>query len=436
MGAGCGVDAAPRSSWFYSDWDEDMNGDVADAHLAGTVCARFAPRPPGGAAPICEVLEDSVTGPEFVDGHHRASVLAHDAPVAALAEAWERLPEPRSAPSITGGPRFFQAWRQTLGGRAQPWVIALHHRGRLVGVVPLAYSRRGIAAGGRQLALAGSRRPPLTDMADARVEPGHEIALGRAVVGLLERHAGSWDSLYLGSVAAQSQTYSAVLGAIEERGWAWSSRSRTAMVLDTAGDWAAFRAGLGRSTKRLPQRLKRLAAQGKVRVALDLVGAPGARALDQLIDLYRHRWGSGSWLEDPAYRSFLRRVWLAHSHDQARLSGLWVDDQMVAGHLVFRQGDRDQSLLVAARHDGPYARESPGRVLDYLVAERAFGSPTREIHLLHTVLPTKLVWTSRFLPELTLIALSPQAGRLATVALPLAEAAIVGRAAMARRRRP
>ena len=66
-------------------------------------------------------------------------------------------------------------------------------------------------------------------------------------------------------------------------------------------------------------------------------------------------------------------------------------------------------------------------LLDYLLAERAFADDTTEVHLLHTVLPAKLVWTTRFDAELTVIAVSPRARRAPALGVPLVEAAILGR---------
>jgi CelD/BcsL family acetyltransferase involved in cellulose biosynthesis len=166
---------------------------------------------------------------------------------------------------------------------------------------------------------------------------------------------------------------------------------------------------------------------GAVRFEPGLTGREGAAALEDLIALYRRRWGAGNWLEDAAYRDCLRRLRAALDPGGARVAGLWVDEHPLALQLVLRQGTRDLSLLVAADRSARWARQSPGMLLDYLLAEQAFADDTTEIHLLHTVLPAKLVWTTRFDAELTVIAVSPRARRAPALGVPLVEAAILGR---------
>lgn len=353
--------------------------------------------------------------------------------VRALAPDWEGLPAPAAAPCPTTGPAFLEAWLETLGRAYEPHVVVARRGGRLVGVVPLARRDGRRRDGGRQISLAGSRRPPMTDVADFSVVSGEETALAGAMADALEGAAATWDTLYLGSVAAESRTIAAALGLMEARGWAVTTRARSAMVMETAGDWAAFRAGLGRTVRTLPRKLRGLERLGAVRFEAGLTGREGAAALEELMALYRRRWGAGNWLEDPAYRECVRRLRAAHDPLGARVAGLWIDEHPLALQLIFRQDDRDLSLMVAAERSPRWARHSPGMLLDYLLAERAFADETTEVHLLHTVIPAKLVWTTRFVPELTVIAVSPAARRAPALSVPLVEAAILGRQLIRRR---
>ncbi|MBJ7455977.1 MAG: GNAT family N-acetyltransferase [Thermoleophilia bacterium] len=347
--------------------------------------------------------------------------------VGALGPEWDALPTPVAAPCPTTDRAFVEAWLDTLGRGHEPHLVAVRRSGRLLGVVPLSFRAGRRRDGGRQISLAGSRRPPMTDMADVRVVPGEEIVLAEAMVGALEGAAGGWDTLYLGNVAAESRTFAAAMGLMEGRGWTVATRARSAMVMETAGGWDDFRRGLGRTVRTMPRKLRGLERIGAVRFEPGLTGEPGRAALEEMMALYRRRWGAGNWLEDPAYRELLRRLRTAHDPHGARVAGLWVDDHPLAFQLIFRQGDRDQSLLVAADRSPEWSRQSPGMLLDYLLAERAFADDTTEVHLLHTVLPSKLVWTTRFVPELTVIAVSPRARRPAALSVPLVEAAIAGR---------
>lgn len=354
-------------------------------------------------------------------------IVATRSGVDSLAGEWGALPAPVAAPCPTTGHAFVEAWLDTLGRAHEPHVVVARRGGRLVGVVPLARRDGRRRDGGRQISLAGSRRPPMTDMADVSVLPGEEIALAGAMVDALEGAASTWDTLYLGNVAGESRTLAAAMGLMEGRGWAVTSRARSAMVMETTGEWEEFRRRLGRTVRTLPRKLRGLERLGSVRFEPGLTGAEGAAALEQMFDLYRRRWGDGNWLEDPAYRDCMRRLRAAHDPCGARVAGLWVDDQPLAFQLVFRQGDRDLSLMVAADRSARWTRHSPGMLLDYLLAERAFSDDTTEVHLLHTVIPAKLVWTTRFAAELTLIAVSPRSRRAPALSVPLVEAAILGR---------
>ena len=300
-------------------------------------------------------------------------IITTRAGVSALGPEWDALPRPVAAPCPTTDHAFVEAWLDTLGRRHQPYLVAVRRSGRLLGVVPLAFHSGRRRDGGRQVSLAGSRRPPMTDMADVRVAPGEEIVLAEAMVGALEDAAVTWDTLYLGNVAAESRTFAAAMGLMEGRGWTVATRARSAMVMETGGGWEEFRRGLGRTVRTMPRKLRGLERIGAVRFEPGLTGEAGGAALEEMMELYRRRWGAGNWLEDPAYRELLRRLRTAHDPEGARVAGLWVDDHPLAFQLIFRQGDRDQSLLVAADRSPEWSRQSPGMLLDYLLAERAFA---------------------------------------------------------------
>ena len=347
--------------------------------------------------------------------------------IRSLADEWSALPPPVASPCPTAGPAFLEAWLDTLGRALEPHVVVARRAGRLIGVVPLVSRRERRRDGGRQISLAGSRRPPVLDMADVSVVPGEEVALAGSIVDALDAASDRWDTLYLGNIAAGSRTFAAAAGLMEVRGWIVATRARSAVVMETTGDWEDFRRGLGKTLRESPRRLRALGRSGRLRFEPGLTGAEGGAALEQLIDLYRRRWGAGNWLDDPAYRVLMRRMREAADPDGARVAGIWIDDRPLALQLVFRQGDRDHGLLTATDHSPEWARHSPGALLSYLMAERAFADSTTEVHMLHTVIPSKLVWTTRFETELTLVAVSPGARKAPALSVPLVEAAITGR---------
>jgi CelD/BcsL family acetyltransferase involved in cellulose biosynthesis len=362
----------------------------------------------------------------------RTTVASSPGEVRALRDEWSALPLPVAAPSPATGPAFVEAWLATLGHDHEPRVVAARRDGRLVGVVPLAARARRPWEGGRQISLAGSRRPPMTDVADVRVLPGEEAALGDAVIRVLEASADDWDTLYLGNVAGGSLTFAAMLAMLEARRWPVATRSRAAMVIGTEMGWDAYRRTLGRTTRTLPRKLRGLRRIGDVRVELGLTGAEGAAALEQMLVMYRRRWGRGNWLEDPRYRECLRRWYAGLGDGAARMAGLWLDGHPLALQLVLREGDRDLGLMVAADRERRWRRYSPGMLLDYLLAEAAFADGTSEVHLLHTVIPAKVIWATRYVSELTLTAVSPRARRAVATAAVGVEAAIQARAVLRR----
>lgn len=331
------------------------------------------------------------------------------------------------------GAAFFQIWLDTLGADAEPRVVVGRREGRVIGVLPLV-ARRGTALqGGRQVSLAGSRRPPILDMADVWIEPGNELPLAGALVDVLEKSAGTWDTLYLGNIAEAGRTMSAVQALIEGRGWPLASRHREAVVVDTSGSWPEYRRRLGRALRALPRRARHLEGGGQVRFEPRLVGSRGAVALEELFGMYRARWGSGNCLEDGAYRECLMGLYASQEPDHAYVAGLWSGRRPLALLLVFVNVDREQWLISAAARDPSVARYSPGALLIYLLLERAFATTTREIHLLHTIIPSKVAWATGFAGETISVALSPKAHLLPSVAFPVIEAAILARRVAQRR---
>jgi hypothetical protein len=363
----------------------------------------------------------------------RADLLTDMGAVGAIAGEWRALPAPAAAPCPTSGPEFLALWLATLGRDASPRVVAARRGGRLVGVVPLVAQTLRARDGGRQVSLAGSRRPPMTDVADVRVAPGEELAVARATARLLQASAASWDTLNIGPAAAGSRTFAGLMAFAERYGWTSVTRARTAMVVDTTGPWEAYRERLPRGLRTLPRRLRRLQRMGDLRVEPGLTGAAGGEALGRLMQVYRARWGRGNWLDDPAYRDFLERFRAALGPG-ARVAGLWLDGAPLAQLLVLREDDRDQVLMLAVDPEHPARHETPGTLLEYLVIERAFADATREVHLLHTVSREKLALSTHVVGELTWIALSPRARAGPSLALPAVEAAITG-AGVARGRR-
>ena len=368
-------------------------------------------------------------------GDVRADLLSDMGAVSAISGEWRALPAPAAAPCPTSGPEFLEAWLATLGRDASPRVVAVRRGDRLLGVVPLVAQTLRARDGGRQVSLAGSRRPPMTDLADVRVVPGEELAVARATAELLQASAASWDTLYVGHAAAESRTVAGLMAFAERYGWISVVRARTAMVIDTTGPWEAYRERLPRGVRTLPRRLRRLERMGDLRVERGLTGEAGADALRRLMDVYRARWGEGNWLDDPAYRDFLERFRAALGPDGARVAGLWLDGVPLAQLLVLREDDRDQVLMLAVDPEHPGRHETPGTLLEYLVIEQGFADQTREVHLLHTVSREKLALSTHVVGEVTWIALSPQARPGPSLALPAVEAGITSvRLARVRRR--
>ena len=351
-----------------------------------------------------------------------------------LENEWASLPPPAAAPCPMTGPAFFQIWLDTLGVGSSPRIVVGRRGGRVVGVLPLVACSGTAREGGRQVRLVGSRRPPILDMADVWIEPGEELPLAGAFVELLERRASTWDTLYLGNIAEAGRTMSALRALAEGRGWPLVSRHREAAVVDTSGSWQEYRRRLTRTMRSLPRRARHGDNGGLFRFEPRLIGAPGAAALQDLFRLYRVRWGAANCLEDGVYRECLMRLYASQEPHGSYVAGLWSGERPVALLLVFVQGDREQWLISGADRDRSLARYSPGALLTYLMLERAFAAETREVHLLHTITPSKVAWANSFAGESICVALSPGARLLPSVAFPAIEAAVLGQRIALRRR--
>lgn len=291
---------------------------------------------------------------------------------------------------------WMSLWWRHYGQGLVPFLLACRDgAGRLVGIAPLAISRP--RAGGviplRRLGFLGSNEV-CSDYLDFPAEPGCEREVVERFLEFILARQSSWDLLSLSSVPESSPT----LSVITERARALGMRLHphehsTCAYISWNGRWEEFLATRPKSLRRhLRQQMKRLTAEGDVR--LSWVEEPAAlpSAFERFVAMRRRRWrhrgsfGSEKFLafHSDVSRAFLENGWLD-------LSELRVGERVVAMRYAFRYDGRIFGYLPA--FDLDWAKFGVGIMALALCIEQALGAG-REFNLLRGISPHKLRWAT------------------------------------------
>lgn len=285
------------------------------------------------------------------------------------ATLWERAPRARTFQR----PEWLIPWVRHLGP-LDPWVLSLRRRGRLVGVVPMAFFRRGRE---RVLGLLGGG---VSDTLDALLDPACEVAASRALLGHLLRRRDRFDVCDLERLAPGSPL----------------------LALHAGIEWRdVVRAQDACPVLRLPRRVDELALLAAPRLLRDLDAARRRAArlgdvdvrlatredLSEVLDaLFRLRAARSARLPRPrvlhdetarrfhadAAAGLLRRGAL-------RLHALRIGGRIVAVLYAFRERGRVGAYLGGL--DPGLARLSPGALLVRAAIEDAILSGASEFDL-------------------------------------------------------
>lgn len=253
---------------------------------------------------------------------------------------------------------WLACWQQLLGQR-QGWqvriVVLRDGDGRIRLLLPLGIHR---VAGLRRLDFLGGE---ITDYRAPLIAPDFPMAvfgsLWTALLSLLQvdlfrsrRMPATIEGVcnpfsLLPGIEANEQAHAATLPST----YAEFQKSRSAkMFADTR------------------RRLRNLEAIGKVRVEIDAVGAQRAEVVATMARQKSRRWRetqARDIFREPGYLEFYQRL-AEHgiSGGSVVLSGLYVDEQLVATHWGLRYGERFYWLMPAYQ-DGDWTRYAVGRQL-------------------------------------------------------------------------
>ena len=303
------------------------------------------------------------------------------------ADAWRDFAESQGNAFVT--PEWFAAWHREFGGQSVARVVVVRDRqGGVLGLLPVALSRRGVV---RTARIAGSRYGDWMHPVSA---PGSETAVATAAVKALGRADTRWGALVLENVDADAPWTHAPFE--DGRGRRLSRRPRPPTVLPYAplegmtygeflqGRSSSFRKQLLRFDRRLERTARIELRQTESRERLD-------EDLDTLFRLHYARWAEqgGSSLEaagaralhDDFARSAFERGWL-------RLLTMEADGEPIAAFYGWLIGGR--YAFYQAGFDPDWGKLSVGLVLHGRVIERAIAEGASEYNMLLGAEPYKL----------------------------------------------
>lgn len=242
-------------------------------------------------------------------------------------------------------------------------VLALRHRGALVGVAPLC---RFEEEGKRKVMPVGIG---LSDYADPLLSPGHAMAAAGAILAHLRRIAPRWDLCDLQPLSGASPLVSAQTpGGLESL----VAADETATVLRLPAKYAEFRQRLpGHFRNRLKSAKRKAANLGEV--CFELAKAESfARSFKSLLQLRRARWesrGQGETVADGAADSFHKAAALAMlERGELRLHTLRIGGETVAALYGFTHHRR--GYLYLSGFDPTFEKISPGLLMiDHAIEE-------------------------------------------------------------------
>ena len=295
------------------------------------------------------------------------------------ADAWRDFAESRGNAFVT--PEWFEAWHRQFGGESVARVVLVRDReGGVLGLLPMAISRRGLV---RTARIAGGRYGDWMHPVSA---PESEAAVVKAAIAELSRACISWGAVVLENVDADALWTRAPFE--DGRGRRLARRPRPPTVLPYAplegmtygeflqGRSPSFRKQLLRFDRRLERSARIELRQTESRAELD-------EDLETLFRLHYARWAEqgGSSLEAPGSRAFhhdfaraaFERGWL-------RLLVLEADGEPIAAFLGWLIGGR--YAFYQAGFDPAWSKLSVGLILHGRVIERAIGEGASEYNML------------------------------------------------------
>lgn len=251
--------------------------------------------------------------------------------IRALAPQWGKL----TPPSPFASWDYAYDWLR-CAPQAQPYVIALHDQGQLVGVAPWCVLRD--YAGSRILTGIGGdsawyHDPVLSDRTEAQAA---FRALGKA---LRQR---KWDAIDL---TLQAERSLSLVTELKQLGMTVAQRpnARQSHLIALEDNWEAtwlqFPSGYRKNIRRLNRHL-----EARAHRYLRVQPEDALDCLEELIQLNRTRWQTGhNW--DLAYAVLRANTPTLLAQGNLRFFGLEIEGRMAAAIYLVRKGDRCFALM-------------------------------------------------------------------------------------------
>lgn len=272
--------------------------------------------------------------------------------------AWTRLYDTCSWATPYQSPLFARVWLKHYGDLWEPLLlVSTGIDKQLSGILPLARRGKTITGIGAQQA---------EYQAWLCIEADAEVFLASALRTLFQAFPDACLRLRyiepgIASNAVKSLNKSQSNLMIQ-------SHLRPLMALDSAAIDAVLRKKGNRS------KLNRLKRRGELELVCDKLEMDRETSLDEIIEYYDFRQGavndSRPFLEDPCKRAF-HLDWLAIEPDQLEVCRLCLDGRTIAALVGVIGPSRTSNAILA--YSPHYARQSPGKLHLYLVAQTLSG---------------------------------------------------------------
>ena len=331
---------------------------------------------------------------------HRTQLYTTLEDIESLRPAWENLLAEFAGATTFSTWEWLAAWWRAFGEGRELRVLAFFDESAtLVGLAPLAISRRRIAPliRLRVLSMWGDGSGD-SDNLDFPVRAGWEQAVAAALLEFLKKESRQWDFCEFNTMPADSPVARCLAKLLGERGWTTYTDQTACSAISLPETWEEYLSQLSSKERgKIAYRKNRLRRKYSVLLHRCQTEADVPACLDALFALHRMRWqglGQPGSFESPSRRKFyyeLTAPLAARGNLEFWL--LELDGETVAAQFGFRYGRSVFSLQEG--FDPDYFGDSVGYVLRSLVIEQLILRGVRRYDFLAGEAESKGRWSTQ-----------------------------------------